>query len=249
MLPALDRCAVILSRFSGIAKFKGSNETAGFSSQQIGLITETVACLHLVCSKVLMQVVDELELFQSFSSWLRYEIDRLASNSSTTPSEEAADKESSIDHSKVLLYLQTVMTTSPLSVYFSDSSAEDETQSWKHVEQGVSLFEVLNEQLRMREESAELATPLTKVGLLCRILSRQASTVFSQIAEAEKRNVLFGKAHELGVAEKGAPMDMKLVKQVSIPNFTRVSLTSLKTLSTCEAYVAFVPNGHPNSSM
>jgi len=71
-LPALERCSVILSRLSGIAKFQTSSDSAGFSVHQIDLISDTVACLHLVSAKILVQVVDELELFAAFSAWLRY---------------------------------------------------------------------------------------------------------------------------------------------------------------------------------
>jgi anaphase-promoting complex subunit 4 len=214
MLPALDRCSVILSRFAGIAKFQGSNDTVGFSSHQISLIADTIACLHLVSSKILMQVVDELDLFTSFSTWLRYEIDRLASDASASPNDDIAEKESSIDHSKVLLYLQTAMTTSPLAMYFSDSSEEDYNQGWRQTEQGIPVFDLLDKQLRKQERGLPYITPLPRVELLCKFLTRQATTIFGQIAEAEKRNVLFGKAYDIGVAEKGSPMDMRMNKMV-----------------------------------
>lgn len=38
MLPALERCSVILSRFSGIARFQGSNGSDSFTSQQVRYI-------------------------------------------------------------------------------------------------------------------------------------------------------------------------------------------------------------------
>lgn len=214
MLPALDRCAVILSRFAGIAKFQGENDTVGFSSLQISLITDTISCLHLVSSKIIMQVVDEIDLFTSFSSWVRYEIDRLASENSLN--EEATDKESSIDHSKVLLYLQTYMTASPLGVYFVNSSDEDYKACWSQVGQGVPIFDLLVKQLRKQEKGHTYITPLPRLDLLCKFLANQASTIFGQIAEAEKRNVLFGKALEVGVAAEESPMDMKMNEMVGI---------------------------------
>jgi anaphase-promoting complex subunit 4 len=224
MLPALDRCGVILSRFSVIAKFQGSNETVGFTSQQISLITETVACLHLISSKTLMQVVDELDLFHSFSSWLRYEIDRLASNTSNSPNEDAIDKESSIDHSKVLSYLQNVMTTSPLANYFDEFSEEECVQSWQIIEQGVPIFEILGKQLRKQEKNMQSIAPLSRIGLLCKFLGKQAGAIFGQIAEAEKRNVLFGKAQEIGDVEKGSPITMKMNPMVSSAQHTTHAL-------------------------
>lgn len=214
MLPALERCSVILSRFAGIAKFQGPNDAAGFSVQQISLMMDTIACIHLVSSKILIQVVDELELFSSFSAWLRYEIDRLASDSPSTP-DDAAEREAAIDHSKVLLYLQKIMTISPLSVFFGDPTSEDEGE-WNHAEQGVPLFDLLNRQLEKQERRLPYIRALPRVDLLSAYLDRQANAVFAQIAEAEKRNVLFGSAQDVGIPQTDGSVEMKMSKLVGV---------------------------------
>jgi anaphase-promoting complex subunit 4 len=209
MLPALERCSVILSRFAGIAKFQGSNDIVGFSSHQIDLLMDTVACLNLVSSKILVQVVDELTLFSSFSAWLRYEIDRLASDASpSSPDEEEADKEGTIDHSKVLLYLQTCMTAGPLAVYLGPALSDVETAEWPHDDR-VPIFTLLDSQLQKQKEGLPYSTHLPRVDFLSKVLARQATTVFSQIAEAERRNVLFGQAKDIGI-QSGAALDMKM---------------------------------------
>jgi anaphase-promoting complex subunit 4 len=214
MLPALERCSVILSRFTGIAKFQGNNNTEGFSSHQTGLIMDTVACLHLVSSRILIHGVDELDTFSAFSSWLRYEIDRLASDPSNSGNEEISDKEALIDHSKVLRYLQSNMISSPLGVFFSEVTADD-YNDWSHAEQGLPMFDILEKELGKQEQGLPYLKPLPRVELLCKYLTRQANTVFNQIAEAEKRNVLFGKAIELVKPQDGLPMDMRMSPKVS----------------------------------
>lgn len=209
MLPALDRCSVILSRLAGIAKFQGSDETIGLSSHQISLIVDTVACLNLVCSKILAQAVEELDLFSSFSTWLRNEIDRLVSDPSlSSTNDEAAEKEGSIDHTKVLLYLQTAMTASPLAVYLGHLTFEDEINKYVYDDHGVSMFKLLDSQLQKQEQGLPYLEHLPRTSFLSRVLTRQATTVFDQIAEAERRNVLFGKAEELGDIE--AALDMRI---------------------------------------
>lgn len=216
MLPALDRCSVILSRFAGLAKFQGTNDTVGFTIQQINLIMDTVACLHLVSSKILIQVVDELDLFAAFSSWIRFEIDRLASESSTSTDDDKLEKEASIDHTKVLLYLQTAMTTSPLAIYLDDTVPEDHGNDWNNAEQGLPMYDLLDKQLQKQERGVPYMKTLPRVELLCKFLARQASTIFTQIAEAEKRNVLFGKVHEVGVSESAGPVDMRMSTVVGL---------------------------------
>lgn len=208
MLPALERCSVILSRLAGIAKFQGSDETIGLSSHQISLIMDTVACLNLVCSKILVQAVDELDLFSSFSAWLRHEIDRLVSDPSLSSiNDETAEKEGSIDHSKVLLYLQKAMTASPLSIYLG-SLTEDETSNHVHDYHGVPMFKLLDSQLQKQEKGLPYMKHLPRTGFLSGVLTQQATTIFDQIAEAERRNVLFGKAEELGRIDTA--LDMKM---------------------------------------
>jgi len=215
MLPALDRCTVILSRFWGIAKFQSSNDDVGFTSHQVSLIMDTVACLHLVASKILMQVVEELDLFVAFSAWLRYEIDRLAFDSSNSSNEESNDKEASIDHKKVLLYLQSVMITSPLAPFFADTPAKNINDLVDPSKRDGTLFALLDEQLQKHEQGLPYMEFLPRVDLLCDHLTQQAQAVFKQIAESEKRNVLFGKPYELGASPESSPSDMGVTHIVS----------------------------------
>ena len=215
MLPALDRCTVILSRFRGIAKFQGSNDDVGFTSQQVSFIMDTVACLHLVASKILIHVVEELDLFEAFSAWLRYEIDRLASDSSNSSNEEANDNEAAIDHNKVILYLQTVMTTSPLAVFFADTPAKNITDLVDASKSDGTLFALLNEQLQKYEHGLPYMESLPRIDLLCDHLTQQAQTIFKQVADSEKRNVLFGKPYELGASLDESTSDMRVNQVVS----------------------------------
>ena len=187
---------------------------------------DTVACLHLVASKILMQVVEELDLFAAFSAWLRYEIDRLASDSSSTSTEESNEKEESIDHSKVLLYLQTVMITSPLAAFFADTPAKNIDDLFDSSKREGTLFALLDEQIQKHERGLPYTESLTRFDLLCDYLTQQAQSIFKQIAESEKRNVLFGKPYDLGTYQDGAPSDMRVAQIVSnLPQYrTQVSV-------------------------
>jgi anaphase-promoting complex subunit 4 len=210
MLPALDRCSLILSRFAGIAKFRGSSETVGFSAQQISLLHDSVACLHLVGSKMLMQVIDELELFTAFSAWLRHEIDRLASEGSSTTEDDAAEKESALDHSKVLQYIQTALRASLLANYLGKDSDDGAQAENKGFEQGTPMFDTLSRQIKKMEQGQPYTKVLPKQAFLAQHLSTQAGEVFQQIADAEKRNVLFGDVHNIGAVRKNSPLHMKV---------------------------------------
>jgi anaphase-promoting complex subunit 4 len=135
----------------------------------------------------------------------------LASDGSSTP-DDATEKEASIDHSKVLLYLQKVMMTSPLTLFLDESGEES---GLNHSEPDLPLFDALNKQLHRQERGLSYTKPLLRIDRVCARLIRQASAVFSQIAEAEKRNVLFGRAQDIGMPAMNSPIEMKMSKAVS----------------------------------
>ncbi|EHK96276.1 hypothetical protein M7I_8034 [Glarea lozoyensis 74030] len=195
--------------------------------KDVGRIMDTVSCLHLVASKILIQVVDEIDLFSAFTAWMRYEIDRLSADSSV-PKEDELEKESSLDHSKVLLYIQTCMTTSPLEVYLGESTPDEAKNPWGQSEKGVRMFELLDKQLHKQEQGIPYIKSLPRVELLCTHLTDQAKEVFGQIANAEKRNVIFGTPQEVGSGHDKSLLDFCMIS---------------KRPSVSQAYVAFVPTG------
>lgn len=148
-----------------------------------------------------------------------YEIDRLASESSSTANEDSVDKEASIDHGKVLSYLQTRLTSTPLSIYFSNEVTSAKLKP-KLVEDGLPVLEELECQLKRQEQGLSYIEKLPHVDMLLANLTDRASSIFSQIAKAEMRNVLFGEPQEIGSARSGTPMDMQCLEVVS--NYPRL---------------------------
>lgn len=217
MIPALERCCVILSRLAGLAKYQGSNDTTGLSIQHINRVMDTIAALNLVASRILSYIVEELELFAAFSVWLRREIDKLASESSSG-ADESLEKESLIDHGKILLYLQTALTSSRLAPFFKDSSVNDLEKNWESLGDGVPVLELIDNQLRKHDEYQTYTKALLPLDSLCHSLSKQASALFHQIAEAEKRNVFFGQPVVLGPVQDDTPLAMKMCAEVCIDN-------------------------------
>ncbi|KAI1654284.1 anaphase-promoting complex, cyclosome, subunit 4-domain-containing protein [Daldinia decipiens] len=188
-LPALERVGIILSRLLGIARFHESKEEPGFTSAQITRGMDIVSCLMLVGNKILLIVMEELDLFQSFSIWLRHEIDRLAAPSAV---EELSEKEAMMEHGKVLAYIQQYMAVSPLRYHLSNVPGESSDRSRQQAEGGSSLLELLNKQLNKLDTKQPNEDAFAQVEFLCGYLDSKASAIFEGIAEAEKRSVRFG---------------------------------------------------------
>lgn len=198
-IPALERCGIILSRLLGIARFHDSRENIGFTAAQITKLMDIVTCLTVVAHKVLLCVMDELDHFTAFSTWLRVEIDRQASSN---VSEELTEREATMDNAKVIIYIQKYLTRSPLAIYFDEVMREDYAKDQELVEDGSSLLEMLDKQLKRQEVGQPYMRALPHIDFLVNYLTSRAGIVFRNIAEAEKRSVRFGHAAELSIGAK-----------------------------------------------
>ncbi|KAK4455960.1 anaphase-promoting complex subunit 4 [Podospora aff. communis PSN243] len=198
-LPALERCGIILSRLLGIARFHDTRESIGFRPAQVTRLMDIVSCLMVVAHKILLAVMDELEHFQSFSSWFRLEIDRQASS---TLSDELTEKDVTVDNIKVLAYIQRYLVSSPLEVYFGEATREDYTHSQELVDDGASLLEMLDKQLQRQEAGQQYMKALPHISFLVNYLTSRSNVIFQEIAEAEKRSVRFGQPTELSIDQK-----------------------------------------------
>ncbi|PKS10324.1 hypothetical protein jhhlp_002075 [Lomentospora prolificans] len=203
-LPALERCGVILSRLKGLAQFYETRDDTGLTAIQITRLMDTVACLTLVGHHMLLIVMEELELFTSFSSWLRFQIDRLATSSGT---DELMEREATMNNSHILAYIRKYLLRSPLAVFLVD----DETSGdWEAVTKGQSLLEALDAQLKKHENGQQFAKFLPNLHWLLSHLDDRASGVFNDIAQSQKRSVRFGHATRVALEHEIRGVDIRM---------------------------------------
>lgn len=207
LIPALERTAVILSRLLGLARFHdGLDDGLGFTAAQISRMLDIVGALLLVANRVLMTVMDELDHFVVFSAWLRHEIDRQASSSSSggAPAsgiDELAEMDATLQHGKVLTYVRTYLVRSPLVLFLGDDHvARDDYQTdWQHVEGGESLVEMLDRQLAKEETGQPHMKALPRLEFLVSYLSSRSQKIFESIELNLKRGVRFEKPTRLSI--------------------------------------------------
>ncbi|KAI8662705.1 Anaphase-promoting complex subunit 4 [Fusarium sp. Ph1] len=235
-LPALDRCGIILSRLRGLAQFHDARDDIGFSATQISRLMDVIGSLNLIGHKILIYVMDELDSFKTFSTWLRFQIDRLASSSSV--SEELTEKEATMDTEKVLAYIQNYLTDSSLKVFFDEIQQEDYEADWAHIEDVPSLLDVLDKQLAKMERGEPSMKALPHVEFLVAFATTWANRVFDGIAEAKRRSVRFGKPINLSIGHPISQMDMRMCKTKTQGVRIMTALTSKETKSQVHIFCA-----------
>ncbi|KAK8061034.1 anaphase-promoting complex component cut20 apc4, partial [Apiospora hydei] len=231
-LPSLERIALILSRLLGIARFHDSKDDIGFTAAQVTKVMDIVSCLMLVGNKILLLVMEELELFHSFSTWLRFEIDRLASS---TISEELSEKEATMEHGKILTYIQQYMKTTPLRAYLSSVSPKDSGTDRQQAEDGSSVLEMLDKQIRSQELGQPEGGVLPQVEFLVDYLVDKASAVFNGIAEAERRSVRFGQPTRIELENGVSKLDVSM------------SITEHENTINSSTFTAVLQDGQPGN--
>lgn len=186
---------------------------------------DIIASLTLVGHKILVMVMDELETFTAFSTWLRFQIDRLASPASA--GEELTEKEATLDVGKVLAYIQRYLTASPLAIFFDEISREDYKTDWDHLEDGRSLLDVLDKQLQRHEDGKASMKALPHVEFLISYATARSNKIFEGIAEAQKRRVRFGKALTLSTGRPVLNIDMRMREDGNEVSFIHRGLLTL----------------------
>lgn len=207
-LPALERCSVILSRLRGLARFYSDREDIGLSIPHLNRVLDTISCLTLVGHKVLIHTMDELQHFSAFSAWLRFQIDQLGGPG--TGVEELTDKEAMMDHTKVLTYIERYLTNSPLDIFLNEIAKEDYDSDWDFIDDGPTLLDVLDKQLKKHEAGQPGMKALPHVDFLVNYASTWSNKIFSSIAEAKRRSVRFGRPVKLSIGKPITKMDMKM---------------------------------------
>ncbi|KAF3770073.1 hypothetical protein M406DRAFT_335816 [Cryphonectria parasitica EP155] len=199
-LPALERITLILSRLSGIARFHEQDDHIGFTSTDITRLVNIVAALHFVCNKILLLVIEELDLFRVFSSWLRITIDRV---STSNVSDEIMEKEALLDTSKVLQYIEGYLVSSPLALYFEKLPKEIWEEDRASIQDWSKVLDQVDQELKQEEAGKPFKKALPQLGFLVDLLTERTGGVLKNIAEAERRSVRFGAAAKFELQHGG----------------------------------------------
>ena len=202
LLPALERCGVILSRLMGISKFHKLSHVLGLETRDLRMVVDTVDCLHLLAHKVLIYSSQELREFLAFAKWLRHEIDVQTAEPMSQTLEELMEKSDMIDHGPTLCYIQGALTNSILQHFIQPPPGmgafrppPTAPSPWVAAGRDHTFYETYKVMLTQLEKQVSgwydgPQVDLPKLHDLTGRLGLQCDQVFGQIALAQRRGIL-----------------------------------------------------------
>ncbi|KAI1940293.1 hypothetical protein LOZ52_003843 [Ophidiomyces ophidiicola] len=197
LLPALERCSVLLGRLIGLSRFYKLGPVLGLNTKSLKACLATVDCLTLLGHKVMVNSGRELTEFIAFSKWLRYEIDLQTAGHSSATAEELMEKADTINHAQTLNYIRGPMTRSSLLDYIQPRTAESPDGRWKAANDlFYENYKTLLRQLDPKSMDQKLDIPV--LGDLTGRLDVQFDEVFKRVGETQQRSIIPKRIKVLG---------------------------------------------------
>ncbi|GAB7349829.1 hypothetical protein MBLNU459_g0535t1 [Dothideomycetes sp. NU459] len=140
LLPALERCSVVVTKLRGLARFYESTDKFDVSPSFFTDILEAIGCLQLLVHETIRVLGEEKRQFRAFSKWLRYSVDIAAADPESVSAKELAEREApNLDYDKILLYIEGAMTKTRLNdmVFVQVDGAENQHITPDDVDQAI----------------------------------------------------------------------------------------------------------------
>jgi hypothetical protein len=212
LIPAIDRCSIIMSRLRGLAEFHQDRDWIFTSAlSDFTSILERLKCMRLLAHTVLLYAAEEKKQFAAFSKWLRFVIDFEATEPESQSRQEMEQRDSGTDIMQVLEYVQFGLTKSALGPYLVAGGDGGRREIY---EDTVRAVEVLKEGGGYKEEAVCLENVLGGfkegvTGLLRQVsvwqeanIRMDGGLVLEEVSAAKDENVV---------------VDMRMVYEASLP--------------------------------
>jgi anaphase-promoting complex subunit 4 len=117
LIPALDRCSIIISRLRGLAHFHDRDWIFTCPLTDFTALLDVLKNMRLLAHTVLLYAGEEKRQFHAFSKWLRFCIDFEATEPESQSRAEMEARDAGVDVALVLDYIQYGMGRSDLAPY------------------------------------------------------------------------------------------------------------------------------------
>ncbi|ETI19725.1 hypothetical protein G647_08738 [Cladophialophora carrionii CBS 160.54] len=225
LVPALERCLIVLSRLDGLARFGPTSSKLGLDEKSIAKVTETVDCMGVLTEDLLIDVDLEMREFAAFMKWLKWECEVEALEEGSERAAELRESWTGEGELKTVLeYVVGAMNESRLKKYLVKEEEEQPAGGPASFDDDpdIGFFaEYIKRRVRGRKHKK-----MPTLGDLVGRMQKQCESVFSQIAETFRKSILESYLTALPRQCDGSKMDIKV-----IPDQTDMDLYRLIALS------------------
>ncbi|KDB27950.1 hypothetical protein H109_00281 [Trichophyton interdigitale MR816] len=236
LMPALERCGVLLSRLIGLSKYHRISPILGLETTYLKACVATLDCLTLLAHKVVLHNSIELKEFHAFSHWMQHEIKLQSTDPTSSTIDELVEAADEIDYGTTLGYVKGALTNSALQGFLQvpqpqtvpETDPEDRKRWDVDIQDDGTFYEEYKKVVSQHESQGSVeGLSIPMLGDLTARLSAQCDRVFKQIAETQRRGTLFRSTLKLNEDCDDTVLDMAM----NFEEYEGESLPSIYTAS------------------
>ncbi|RMZ78405.1 hypothetical protein DV738_g3918, partial [Chaetothyriales sp. CBS 135597] len=196
LLPAVERCQVVLSRLEGLARFDDTASRLGLSVDNIRPIRETFDALALLCEDMLKDVCLETREFSAFIKWLKWEAEVEGFGEDSERAEEMREAfAGEAELRTVMDYIDGPVNESRILAYVEAGGNENadttRTPTRAKVKGNDQFYSNFKRQRQKRDPG------LPKLGALIQRLRSKTDAFLHHVAESLRKSLLLSHVAEL----------------------------------------------------
>ncbi|EUC39224.1 hypothetical protein COCCADRAFT_312 [Bipolaris zeicola 26-R-13] len=237
LIPALDRCSIVISRLRGLAQFHDRDWIFSGPITDFSALLETLKNMRLLAHTAMLYATEEKRQFHSFSKWLRFTIDFQATEPESQSRVEMEQRDPGVDVSQVLAYIQYGLTKSDVALYLGPEaqldpkSREKEAASYEDTKRAIAL---LKEGATFKEEALCLEHVL-------RHLATGVTGLLKQVSKWQQANIQMDSGlvlEDMGAEDEESNIvtDMRMVSE---------KLSDTASSDTISTYILFSSKSTP----
>jgi anaphase-promoting complex subunit 4 len=142
LIPAVDRCTIILSNLQGLAQYHEHSPAFDVPVSSFLILLDITRCIRLISHHVLLICSREYQCFAAFSKWLRYVIEMQSADPNSAVGEEIIDRDPGVDYSLLLSYIKGAMVQTDIDLFIGNPSTESSLKA------DLNMYENLRESFK-----------------------------------------------------------------------------------------------------
>lgn len=221
LLPALERCQVVLSRLEGLSRFQKAAVVLGLDPTALKMVRDTMDCLNLLGHDLLKVVGKEIREFSACLKWLRLETEVQGLEAGSERAEELRQGWDAIEYRVVLDYVSGAMRQSGILNYVRQNATDREREGSRKVYQARDDSGYY-EAYKKARKSPDTASTMPHLDDLVIRLKSQCAAVFERIAETLAKSILHSYICSLPKECDPEVMDLRIIPSQSDPDIFEI---------------------------